>query len=46
MNNHKNKGLDRKKWGKPEIKSLKFSQTLGGGTPGEFEGFPYDGSQW
>ncbi len=37
---------NKNKWKKPEIRSLKFKQTLGGSTVGEFEGFPYDGSRF
>lgn len=42
----KNKKLLKKTWKKPELKSLKFNQTLGGINVGEPEGATYTGSRW
>jgi len=41
----KNKESLKKSWKKPELKSLKFNQTLGGINTGLPEGAFYDGSQ-
>lgn len=41
----KNKKSIKKTWKKPELKSLKFNQTLGGKYTGFPEGGFYDGSQ-
>ena len=40
----KNRKSLKKTWKKPELKSLKFNQTLGGKNAGDFEGWTYDGS--
>ena len=44
MKDSKTDGKSRRRWEKPEIRSLKFRQTLGGTTQGQLEGFPWDGS--
>ena len=41
----KNKKSLKKTWKRPELKSLKFNQTLGGKNTGFPEGGFYDGSQ-